>query len=96
MQYMMLIHQGTTPTPQKPDEWATLSPDEQQAVYADYQAINQTPGVTPGSASNTHGSSPPPCGSHEGKAARPPTAPPGRRTIEEAARRPSFIFDWPS
>jgi hypothetical protein len=28
--------------------WATLSEDEQKAVYADYQAINQTPGVTPG------------------------------------------------
>ena len=48
MQYMMLIHQGTSPTPQKPDEWATLSPEDQKAVYADYQAINQTPGVTPG------------------------------------------------
>ena len=28
--------------------WATLSEDEQKAVYADYQAINGTPGVTPG------------------------------------------------
>ena len=48
MKYMLLIHQGTTPTPRSPDEWATLSEDEQKAVYADYQAINQTPGVTPG------------------------------------------------
>jgi hypothetical protein len=48
VKYMMLIHQGTTPTPQKPDEWATLSADEQQQVYADYGAINGTPGVTPG------------------------------------------------
>jgi hypothetical protein len=49
MKYMLLIHQGTTPTP-RTDDWDTLSPEEQQAVYADYQAINQTPGVTPGLA----------------------------------------------
>jgi hypothetical protein len=48
MKYMLLIHQGTTPTPRSPEEWAKLSEAEQQAVYADYQAINQTPGVTPG------------------------------------------------
>ena len=48
MKYMLLIHQGDAPTPASPEAWATLSPDEQQAVYADYQAINQTPGVTPG------------------------------------------------
>ncbi len=48
MQYMMLIHQGTSPTPQRPDEWATLTEDEQQQVYADYGAVNATPGVTPG------------------------------------------------
>jgi len=44
----MLIHQGSTPTPRSPEDWARLSPEEQKAVYADYQAINQTPGVTPG------------------------------------------------
>jgi hypothetical protein len=48
MKYMLLIHQGTTPTPQSPNEWARLSEDEQKAVFADYQAINETPGVTPG------------------------------------------------
>ena len=48
MKYLMLIHQVDTPTPRDPEAWATLSEDEQQAVYADYQAINQTPGVTPG------------------------------------------------
>jgi hypothetical protein len=47
MKYMLLIHQGDTPTPQS-EAWATLSQDEQKAVFADYQAINQTPGVTPG------------------------------------------------
>jgi hypothetical protein len=48
MKYMLLIHQGDTPTPRDPDAWARLSEDEQKAVYADYMAINQTPGVTPG------------------------------------------------
>src|SRR6266487_1447364 len=48
MKYMLLIHQGASPTPLDPEAWATLSEDEQKAVYADYQAINQTPGVTPG------------------------------------------------
>jgi hypothetical protein len=46
MKYMLLIHQGTTPLPGSA-EWDDLSPDEQGAVYADYKAINETPGVTP-------------------------------------------------
>jgi hypothetical protein len=48
MKYMLMIHQGTTPTPLDPEAWATLSEDEQQSIYAAYQAINATPGVTPG------------------------------------------------
>jgi hypothetical protein len=48
MRYLMLIHQGTTPTPRDPEAWATLSEEERNQVFADYQAINQTPGVTPG------------------------------------------------
>jgi hypothetical protein len=48
MKYMMLIHQGATPTPRSPEEWARLSEDEQNAVFQDYQAINQTPGVSSG------------------------------------------------
>ena len=48
MKYMLMIHQGTTPTPLDPQAWATLSDDEQQAIYQAYQEINQTPGVTPG------------------------------------------------
>jgi len=47
MKYMLLIHQGDTPVPGTP-EWERLSEDEQQAIAADYQAINQTPGVIPG------------------------------------------------
>ena len=48
MKYMLLIHQGDSPTPQSPEAWATLPEEEQKAVYADYQAVNHTPGVTPG------------------------------------------------
>jgi hypothetical protein len=48
MKYMLLIHQGDTPTPRDPEAWARLPEEEQKAVFADYQAINQTPGVTPG------------------------------------------------
>jgi hypothetical protein len=47
MKYMLLIHHGDAATPQT-GAWATLSEGEQKAVYADYQAVNQTPGVTPG------------------------------------------------
>ena len=48
MKYMLLIHQGETATPSDPDAWAQLSEEEQAAVYRDYQAVKQTPGVTPG------------------------------------------------
>jgi hypothetical protein len=48
MKYMLLIHQGTAPTPRSPEEWERLSEDEQKAVYGDYKAINETSGVTPG------------------------------------------------
>ena len=47
MKYMLLIQQGDTPTPPS-EEWDRLSEDEQRAVYTAYQAINETPGVTPG------------------------------------------------
>jgi hypothetical protein len=47
MKYMLLIHQGTTPTPGT-DAWENLPEDEKGAVYADYQALNDTPGVSPG------------------------------------------------
>jgi hypothetical protein len=48
MKYLLLIHQGDTPTPNDPEAWGRLSEDEQREVYAAYQAINGTPGVTPG------------------------------------------------
>jgi hypothetical protein len=47
MKYMLLIHQGTTPTPGS-DEWDRLPEDEKGAVYAAYKALNATPGVSPG------------------------------------------------
>ena len=47
MKYLLLIHQGTTPLPGT-DAWEGLSEEERGAVYADYKALNQTPGVTPG------------------------------------------------
>ena len=47
MKYMLLIHQGTTPLPGSP-EWEALPDDEKGKVYADYQTINETPGMTPG------------------------------------------------
>jgi hypothetical protein len=47
MKYMLLIHQGTAPTPRS-DEWKSLSEEEQGAVYSAYKALNETPGVSPG------------------------------------------------
>jgi hypothetical protein len=48
MKYLLLIHQGTTPTPNDPEAWGKLSQEEQNAVYAAYKGLNETPGVTPG------------------------------------------------
>lgn len=39
---------GTTPLPTDPEAWATLSDDEQKAIYRDYGALNNSPGVSPG------------------------------------------------
>ena len=43
MKYVALIYQGDAQERQ-----AALSEEEQKQVSADYQALNQTPGVTPG------------------------------------------------
>jgi hypothetical protein len=43
MKYMLLIYQGDALERQ-----AALPEAEQKQVYADYQGINETPGVTPG------------------------------------------------
>ena len=47
MKYMLLIHQGTAPTP-RDEDWQSLPEEEQRAIYADYKGINETPGVSPG------------------------------------------------
>ena len=43
MKYVMLVYHGPALERQ-----AALPEEEQKQVYADYQGINQTPGVTPG------------------------------------------------
>jgi hypothetical protein len=43
MKYVMVIYQGTAQERQ-----AALGEDERKQVYADYQAVNESPGVTPG------------------------------------------------
>ena len=48
MNYMLLIYQGDTPTPRDPEAWSRLPEEEQQAVFADYKAVAEAPGVTPG------------------------------------------------
>jgi hypothetical protein len=48
MKYILLIHQGDAPTPRSPEDWSRLSEDEQKRVYSAYQAISDTPGVSPG------------------------------------------------
>ncbi len=47
MKYMLLIHQGATPTPPSP-EWDALSDDEKGAIVSAYKEISATPGVSPG------------------------------------------------
>jgi hypothetical protein len=44
---MLLIHQGSTPLPGT-EAWDRLTQAEQHAVYAAYQGVNATPGLTPG------------------------------------------------
>jgi hypothetical protein len=43
MKYMMLINLGP-----KARDWQSLTEEEQGALQAGFQALNQTPGVTPG------------------------------------------------
>lgn len=48
MKYLLLIHQGDTPTPRDPEAWGKLTEHQQAAVFASYKSINEMPGVTPG------------------------------------------------
>jgi len=47
MKYVMLIYQGSTPLPGS-EAWAAVPEEEQKQIFADWGALNQTPGVTPG------------------------------------------------
>jgi hypothetical protein len=47
MKYMLLIHQGTTPLPGS-EAWDALTDEQRGVVYAGYEAVNETPGMTPG------------------------------------------------
>ena len=44
MKYMLLIHQGDTPTPRDPEAWAKLSEDEQKAGLRRLQGDQPDPG----------------------------------------------------
>jgi len=47
MQFVLMIYQGAAPLPGTP-EWEQLSPGEQKQIYADYNALNKTEGLTAG------------------------------------------------
>lgn len=47
MQFVLLVYQGSTPTPTSPT-WETMPEAEQKAIHADYAAVNKMDGVTPG------------------------------------------------
>ena len=47
MKYLMLIYHGTTATPGTP-AWEEMSAEEQGRIYAEWQALTDVPGVTPG------------------------------------------------
>jgi hypothetical protein len=47
MKYMLLIHQGATPTPPS-EEWDRLPEEEKTAIADAYKAISSTDGVSPG------------------------------------------------
>jgi hypothetical protein len=47
MKFVLLVYQGTTPLPGS-DRWNAMSEAEQKGIYAEYAALSQTPGVTPG------------------------------------------------
>ena len=46
-QFALMIYQGTTPLPGTP-EWDAMPQEKQAKVYADYAALNQTPGMEGG------------------------------------------------
>ena len=47
MNFILLIHQGTTPVPPS-REWDELGEQEKAAIHTGYMKVTGTPGVTPG------------------------------------------------
>jgi hypothetical protein len=47
MKFVMLIHPRGAPTPES-REWEQVPEEERRAAYLGYEAIRETPGVTPG------------------------------------------------
>ena len=47
MKYLLLINQGSSPTPYS-DDWDSVDEETKQSIYRDYQALNENPKVTPG------------------------------------------------
>jgi hypothetical protein len=47
VKFILLIHQGTTPTPPSED-WERLSDEEKGEIVAAYKEVSATPGVSPG------------------------------------------------
>ena len=47
MKYMLMINQGSTPTPPS-EEWDRLSDEERTRIVDDYKSVSGTPGVSPG------------------------------------------------
>lgn len=48
MKFILLIHQGSAPTPYDAEAWGRLSDAERHEIAEAYGAINQAPGVSPG------------------------------------------------
>lgn len=47
MKFVLIIYQGTTPLPGS-DRWKAMPEAEQKGIYAEYAALNQTPGLSSG------------------------------------------------
>ena len=47
MQFVLMIYHGTSPLPGTP-EWESLPEQEQKAIYADYDTLNNMENLTPG------------------------------------------------
>ena len=69
MKYVMLIYHGSAPLPHS-DGWDALSDDEQKQIYADYAAVNKTPGSRLGWRSGCP-RTPPPFGSRVARRSQP-------------------------